>query len=210
VPLEALLPQLDRLASVVPRVGVMGTSFGAEAALLLAVRDPRVSLVVALAPTSVVWGTSDQDGNGHPVRDAKWTWGGVPIPGVPYVDSTAHGPFADAREWHEASLAACDDPDRFEIPVDRIAGDVIVSSGGDDRVWQAPAFCQEIVARRSAAGLTTTHVHHPGAGHQVVLPGGAPAPQRPRFPRGGSPEADAALGGSVLEAVLQACSDIGP
>jgi dienelactone hydrolase len=210
VPLEALLPHLDQLASVVPRVGVMGTSFGAEAALLLAVRDPRISLVVALAPTSVAWETSDQDGDGPPGRDAKWTWGGTPILGVPYVDATIRGPFADAREWHEASLGACDDPDQFAIPVDRITGDVIVASGGDDRVWQAEQFCEEIVARRSAAGLMTTHVHHPGAGHQVVLPGEAPAPDRPGFPRGGSPTADAELGATVLEAVLQACSDIGP
>lgn len=210
VPLEALLPHVERLASVVPRVGVLGTSFGAEAALLLAVRDPRISLVGALAPTSVVWETSDQDTDGHPVSDAKWTWAGEPIPGVAYADATTQGPFADARDWHEASLAACPEPDRFEIPVERITGKVIISSGGDDRVWQAPQFCQDIVARRSAAGLTTTHVHHPGAGHQVVLPGEAPAPARPDFPRGGSPEADAELGAAVLEAVLQACSDIGP
>ena len=202
VPLETFLPHLDRLASVVPRVGVMGTSFGAEAALLLAIRDPRISLIAALAPTSVVWETSDQDADGHPVRDAKWTWEGVPIPGVPYVDATMRGPFADAREWHEASLTVCRDPGRFAIPVDQIAGDVIVSSGGDDRVWQAQRFCEQIVARRRQTGLDTTHVHLDSAGHQVVLPGEAPAPDRPGFPRGGSAQADAELGSAVLDALL--------
>ena len=206
VPLESLFTHVDRLAALVPRVGIIGTSFGAEAALLLAVRDPRISLVAALAPTSVVWETSDQE-DGHPVRDAKWTWRGEPIPGVAYVDG---GEFEDARQWHEASLAACGDLTPYSIPVEEIAGDVLISSGGDDRVWQAERFCDQIVARRRAAGLRTTHVHHPAAGHQAVLPGEQPAPDRPGFPRGGTPEADAELGAELLRTLLQACSDIGP
>jgi len=206
VPLESLVTHVDRLAGLVPRVGVMGTSFGAEAALLLAVRDPRIALVAALAPTSVVWETSDQD-SGRPVRDAKWTWQDQPIPGVPYVDG---GPFADARQWHEASIAACGDLTPYTIPVERMSADVLVSSGGDDRVWQAEWFCDQIAARRRAAGRDTTHVHHPAAGHQAVLPGEPPAPDRPGFPRGGTPEADAELGAELLTALLQACSDIGP
>jgi len=202
VPLETLLPHLDRLAEVTRRVGVLGTSFGAEAALLLAVREPRISLVAALAPTSFVWETADQDAGGHPIRDAKWTWRGEPIDGVPYADQHVVGPFADAREWHEASLAACSEPSRFAIPVERIQGRVLVSAGGDDRVWQAEAFCEQIVSRRDAAGLETTYVFHADAGHRVVLPGEAPAPERPGFPRGGTPEADAEHGTAVLRALL--------
>ena len=94
--------------------------------------------------------------------------------------------------------------------MEEIGGDVLVSSGGDDRVWQAEWFCDQIVARRRAAELHTTHVHHPAAGHQTVLPGEQPAPDRPGFPRGGTPEADAELGAELLRTLLQACSDIGP
>jgi pimeloyl-ACP methyl ester carboxylesterase len=202
VPLETFLPHLDRLAEVAPQVGMLGTSFGAEAALLLAAREPRLTLVAALAPTSVVWETSDQDAGGHPVRDAKWTWGGEPIPGVPCVDQHVAGPFADARSWHEASLAGCPDPAAYAIPVERFAGQLLVSAGGDDRVWPSARFCEEIVSRRRTAGLETTYVFHAEAGHRVVLPGEAAAPDRPGFPRGGTPEADAEHGAAVLRALL--------
>ena len=202
VPLESLLPHLDRLASVAPRTGVLGTSFGAEAALLLGVRVPGISLVAALAPTSVVWQTGDLDDRGRPIDDAKWTWWGERIVGVPYVDQTAGGDFPDARTVHEASLASCPDPARFAIPVEDIAGEVLVSAGGDDRVWQAQLFSEEIVARRRGAARDTTYVFHRDAGHRVVLPGEDPAPDRPGFPRGGTPEADAEHGRAVLAALL--------
>jgi hypothetical protein len=201
VPLESLLPHLDRLASAAPRLGVLGTSFGAEAALLLALRDPRISLVAALAPPSVVWQSADLDDQGRPVDDAKWTWQGEPIAGVPYVDQTG-GHFPDARTVHEASLAACPDPAAYALPVEEIAAEVLVSAGGDDRVWQSEAFCAEIVARRRSAGRETTYVLHRDAGHRVVLPGERPAPDRPGFPRGGTPAADAELGRAVLAALL--------
>ena len=200
VPLESLLPHLDRLAEAAPRVGVLGTSFGAEAALLLGVREPRIALVAALAPTSVVWQTADLDEEDRPVDDVKWTWRGEPVPGVPYVDQTG-GHFPDARSVHEASLAACPDPSAFAIPVEAIAGEVLVSAGGDDRVWQAQRFGEDIVARRRAAGRDTTYVLHRDAGHRVVLPGEEPAPDRPGFPRGGTPLADAEHGRAVLAAL---------
>ena len=201
VPLEALLPHLDRLASVAPRIGVLGTSFGAEAALLIALRDPRVALVAALAPTSVVWQTADLDDRDRPIDDAKWTWRGERVVGVPYVDQTAGGDFPDARSVHEDSLAACADLAPYRIPVEEITGEVLVSAGGDDRVWPAQRFSEEIVARRRAAGRDTTYVFHRDAGHRIVLPGEDPAPDRPGFPRGGTAEADAEHGRAMLAAL---------
>jgi dienelactone hydrolase len=201
VPLESFLPHLDRLADLAPRIGVLGTSFGAEAALLLGVRDPRIALVAALAPTSVVWQTPDLDDRDRPIDDAKWTWRGERVLGVPYVDRAGRD-FPDARSVHESSLAACPDPAAYAIPVEEITGEVLVSAGGDDRVWPAQRFSEEIVARRRAAGRDTTYVFHRDAGHRVVLPGEDPAPDRPGFPRGGTPEADAEHGRAVLAALL--------
>ncbi len=147
VPLESLLPHLDRLASVAPRIGVLGTSFGAEAALLLGVRDPRVALVAALAPTSVVWQTADLDDRDRPIDDAKWTWRGERVVGVPYVDQTAGGDFPDARTVHEASLAACADPAPYGSR----------SRRSPARCWSAPAVTTgsgrpSASARRSSRG----------------------------------------------------------
>ena len=146
VPLESLLPHLDRLASVAPRVGVLGTSFGAEAALLLGVRDPRIAWSPHWPRPRWSGRPADLDDRDRPIDDAKWTWRGERVVGVPYVDQTAGGDFPDARTVHEASLAACPDPSAFAIPVEDIAGEVLVSAGGDDRVWQAQRFGEEIVA----------------------------------------------------------------
>jgi hypothetical protein len=59
VPLELFADALDLLAGESDRLAVLGTSFGAEAALLVAASDPRIAVTVGFAPTSVVWGGWD-------------------------------------------------------------------------------------------------------------------------------------------------------
>ncbi len=202
VALETFLPHLDRLDRDCRRVGILGLSFGAEAALLLAARDIRISVVAALSPTSVVWECPDLV-DAHPVHDAKWTWHGNPVPGVPYVDQNGLD-LADARELHEKSLAALNGSRAdHEIPVECIDASVIVSAGGADRVWPSAAFSEEIVARRSQHGQDTTYLFHPDAGHRVVLPGETPPAPRADLPPGGDPAADRALGEQVLAALLR-------
>lgn len=201
VPLDALLPHLDQLDRRCRRVGILGLSFGAEAALLLASFDVRVSAVIALAPSSVVWECPDLV-DGRPVHDAKWTWRGEPIPGVPYVDQAGLH-IADAREVHEKSVAALNGSRAdYEIPVERIDASVIVSAGGADRVWQSASFCEDIVATRTHHGQDTTYLYEAEAGHRVVLPGEEPPPPRADLPAGGDPAADRALGDRVLAEIL--------
>src|SRR5438552_1960000 len=56
VPLEVFTRATDRLiAEGCERVAYVGTSKGAEAALLIATDDPRVRVVAAISPSSVVW-----------------------------------------------------------------------------------------------------------------------------------------------------------
>ncbi|WP_267286713.1 acyl-CoA thioester hydrolase/BAAT C-terminal domain-containing protein [Kitasatospora acidiphila] len=78
IPLETFSTAIDLLrAKGAERIGVLGVSKGAEAALLLAVHDPRVDAVVALSPTSVVWANvgPGSDGEIYPYR-SSWTWRG--------------------------------------------------------------------------------------------------------------------------------------
>lgn len=204
VPLELFSAALDRLAEHADRLVVLGTSFGAEAALLVAAAEPRVSACVAFAPSSVVWAGVDDTGG----QTSHWTRGGEPLPFVPFVEDWVTDADPPAyRGLYEASLAAA--PARAAtaaIPVERIAGDVLLVAGGDDKVWPAVDFAEHISARRAAHGLATTLVADPAAGHRTVLPGEQPVAAGQSMARGGTAEADAALGAACwphLQALLR-------
>jgi acetyl esterase/lipase len=191
VPLESFDEPLSMLHERCERLVVLGTSRGAEAALLLAARHVEVDAVVAISPSDVVWAALSQD---RPQR-SSWTSAGEPLPFVPYDDEWE--PDTDPVEFvgmYEQSLETyADRVPAARIPVERIAGDVLLAAGGDDRLWPSCDFAEAIAERRTAAGLHTDLVTHPRAGHRVVLPGEAPQPAS-HLVHGGTEEADAALG----------------
>lgn len=197
MPLETFFAALDRLAPECDRLAVVGLSYGAEAALLIGAHDPRVSAVVALAPSSVVWANSGPglDGLSAPPR-SKWTLGGSPLPFVPYDPDwePAESPPAFRGLYTLSMLTFADRVAAASIPVERIDGTVICVSGGEDAVWDSADHAARIADRRTAHGLETTLVTHPGAGHCVVLPGEGPPIPRPELARGGDPGSDAELG----------------
>jgi pimeloyl-ACP methyl ester carboxylesterase len=194
VPLESFEDALSALLERCDRLVVMGTSRGAEAALLLGSVHPEIDAVVAVSAPHVVWAALSTD---RPQR-SSWTRGGEPLSFVPYDDGWE--PDTDPVEFlgmYEQSLETyADRVPAARIPVDRIAGDVLLVAGGDDRLWPSCDMAEEIVARRDAAGLSTTLVSHPRAGHRVVLPGEQPALPS-HLVHGGTPEADAELGALV-------------
>ncbi|GAW49131.1 MULTISPECIES: acyl-CoA thioester hydrolase/BAAT C-terminal domain-containing protein [unclassified Nocardioides] len=183
-PLATLHERCDRLV-------VLGTSRGAEAALLLGAMHPEIDAVVAISPSDVVWASLSSE---RPQR-SSWMRGGEPLPFVPYDDSWE--PDTDPPEflgqYEQALEKYADRVPASWIPVERIAGEVLLTAGGDDRVWPAVDFADQVAARREAAGLATTVLVLDHAGHRLVLPGEAPAPP-PRFAHGGTLEADSELG----------------
>lgn len=207
VPLETFSECLDSLAGACERIAVVGTSFGAEAALLLAARDPRVTAVVGFAPSPVVWAGVAPDGpDGEARQTSHWTAGGIPLPFVPFVEDWVPDTEPPAfRGLYAASLAARPDlTEAAAIPVQEIAGAVVLVAGGDDQVWPSGEFAATITARRRAHGLDTTLVTHPGAGHRPILPGESPIVAGQVMARGGNPEADAELGRDAWPMVSEA------
>lgn len=206
IPLEELFGALDRLGRTCDRLAVIGLSKGAEAALLTAVHDSRVDVVVAISPPHVVWANvgPGSDGRDRPLR-SSWTLGGAPLPFVPYVESWV--PRSDPpayRELYESSLSAfADAADAAAIPVERIAGTVVLVAGGDDQVWPSQQSVEVMAARRAAHGLSTVVVVEPAAGHRPVLPGEQPAPGADLM-RGGTPAADRRLGERAWSEILRA------
>lgn len=211
VRLETFMEALDLLAHECDRLAILGLSYGAEAALLTASFDQRVDAVVALAPTDVAWeGYHRHDDD---PRRSKWTYRGDPIPFVP-IDRTWEPPssvtaFVELYERSRA-VAGADAVEAAMIPVERIAGDVVLVVGGDDKVWSSSAAARHISARRDRAGLGTVIIEDHGAGHPVVLPGEVSPDLKRPYQVGGDeagPERLGALAWPVIKRVLRLGSD---
>lgn len=192
VPLESFDEPLALLHERCERLVVLGTSRGAEAALLLGARHPEIDAVVAISPSHVVWPAL----TGERPQQSAWTSGGEPLPFVPYDDDwVAETDPPEFLGMYEQSLERyADRVPAARVPVERIAGEVLLVAGGDDRLWPSLDWAEEIVRRRT--GLPTTLVSHPEAGHRVLLPGERP-PAPSHLVHGGTPEADAELGRRV-------------
>ena len=193
MPLESFEEPLADAARALRAAGRAGHVEGGEAALLLGALHPEIDAVVAVSAPHVVWAALSQE---RPQR-SSWTRGGEPLPFVPYDDDWE--PDTDPVEFvgmYEQSLETyADRVPAARIPVERIAGEVLLVAGGDDRLWPSCDFAERIVARRSAAGLRTSW--SPIAGRP---PGGAAGRGAARGLAPGArrhAEADAALGALV-------------
>ena len=118
------------------RVYVMGASRGGEAALLLGATFPQlVNGVIAFVPGSYVNSAIPDRG------DSGWTLAGRDLPYAPVSKFGAP--------------AASVDP-RAVIPVERIAGPVVLTCGEVDLEWPSCSFVDDVTQR-----LTAHHFRHP-------------------------------------------------
>ncbi|WP_309104672.1 acyl-CoA thioester hydrolase/BAAT C-terminal domain-containing protein [Microbacterium sp.] len=199
VPLELFIDELERLQRESDRVSIIGTSFGAEAALVTATITP-VHAAVAISPSSVVWG-GVQDGT----WSSHWTHEGRPLPWVPFEPTWT--PDTDPPEYrglYEASMRRdAEATAAAEIPAERISAPVLLTAGGDDRVWPSTEFASAICRRRERRGLPTMSFGAPAAGHRILLPGeSVAAAGGVAMRRGGTEGADRALGQQVWPMLL--------
>jgi len=206
VPLEVFTRATDRLiAEGCERVAYVGTSKGAEAALLIATDDPRVRVVAAMSPSSVVWANTGPglDGVEWPLR-SSWTRGGAPLPFMKY-DETWRPERRDGlityRSLYERSLqGGADTVSAATIPVEKARAEIILVAGGDDALWPSDMFARSIEERLASAGKHATLIHHPKAGHRLLFPSET-TPRSTQHAHGGSDEADAELGRSAWDAI---------
>lgn len=164
-------------------IALAGHSRGGELALLLASRFPEsVSAVIGYVPSAVVHGTLRAGRVDEPRDATAWTWRGEPLrniwQGNPFADWHAFdnppAPGAPIRqapafvnvERDAASRAAA------RIPVEQIAGPVLLISGTDDGFWPSTAYCERIEADLTAAAhrWPVEHVRNDGAGHAIGFP----------------------------------------
>lgn len=180
------------------RIGVVGTSKGAEFALLAASRMPWIRAVLAVVPSDVVW-----EGWGEgvaPGTRSSFAWKGEPLPFVPYKGfmeefaGFATGAEVRIRRPQDAGRAA--HPERVapaRIPVEDIAAPVMVVGGHDDQIWDSGGMAEAIARSRAAAGRETVALVYREAGHFLGGTGWGPTTQYNAGPSksGGTPEANA-------------------
>jgi dienelactone hydrolase len=180
------------------RVALVGTSKGAEFALIASSHFKWITSVVAIVPTDVVW-----EGWGPGVEAGKrssFALGGKPLPFVPYVGFAEE--FARFAAGQEGRMRRFQDKGRAanpaaavkaRIPVENFRGPLLIVGGHDDQVWASGMMAQNIAERRAAAGLETVALIFPDAGHALSGTGWMPTTQYnaglSKF--GGTPQANA-------------------
>jgi uncharacterized protein len=158
IPLEyfaTALAWLQRQPEVDPaRVGILGVSKGAEAALVVAARHPELKAIVAAQPSSVVWPGIIGDSRTGPIS-SSWSEQGKPVPHLPHVpyDASRGGTLADN---FAASLKAVESHPESVIPVERIAAPILLVCGEADRpppcwhttmpaTWRSVCLCRRTI-----------------------------------------------------------------
>ena len=180
------------------RVALVGVSKGAEFVLIAASRFKWITSVVAIAPTDVVW---EGWGPGvEPGKRSSFAFDGKPLPFVPYREFAEE--LAGFRTGREVRMRRFQDKGRAADPaaavkarieVEKFRGPLLVIGGHDDQVWASGMMAQNISERRAAAGLATTALIFPEAGHSLSGNGWMPTTQYNAGPSksGGTPQANA-------------------
>ena len=204
VPLEYFTRALDWLCAQprvdARRIGVLGGSKGAEAALLVASRDRRLRAVVAGVGSSVAWQGYNPKNLLNP--GPSWTKAGKPAPFVRYDTSK---PFTGLRDLYARSLAKA--PADAFIAVERINGPVLLVSGRDDAIWPCTPMSDQVMARLDHAKFRFAHTHlaYDDAGHAGFgepLAAGVKVPPALLAQAGGTAEGNLAMRADAWPKVL--------
>ncbi|WP_309627395.1 acyl-CoA thioester hydrolase/BAAT C-terminal domain-containing protein [Brevundimonas sp.] len=163
-PVGAALVWLQTRLEATGPVAIVGVSKGAELALVAASRDPRIKAVAVGVPSHLVWQGIDQTGG---ATGSSWTVGGQPLPHTPYDFSRG---FISIFALYAGAMDAA--PAEAEIPVERIAGPVLMISGQADTLWPSADMAARIERRLQAHDFAfpVVNLAYPEAGHAVFGP----------------------------------------
>lgn len=154
------------------RLGVLGSSKGAELALLAAASFPDAfSAVVADSPSSVVFAGIDRAGDG--CNRSSWSHRGRPVAFVPYPPGVrpSLGPRGLSLEpIYRTALEDADAVAAAAIPIERIRAPILLISGDKDRMWPASQMATALKGRLAEVGRAdqVVHLRYPNAGHGLT------------------------------------------
>ncbi|MGH8219472.1 MAG: acyl-CoA thioester hydrolase/BAAT C-terminal domain-containing protein [Steroidobacteraceae bacterium] len=151
------------------RVGIIGWSRGAEAALLVASREPLIHAVVAVAPSSYVWSFPSFGGPSEP--KPTWTVSGHAVPSVAPQPPKDFRPGTPIKVLFDSYLAQAELRPDAVIPVEKIKGPILLISGGDDHLSPSGEMAEQIISRLRSARFPYVyrHLSYAGAGHVAFV-----------------------------------------
>ena len=163
-PIGAAIVWLQSRPKAAGPVAIVGVSKGAELALLAASRDPRLKAVVVGVPSNLVWQGIDQSGQ---PTGSSWTAEGQPLAYTPYDFSRG---FISIFQLYAGAVNSA--PAEAEIPVERIAGPVLMISGQADTLWPSADMAARIERRLHEHDFAypVVNIAYPEAGHAVFGP----------------------------------------
>lgn len=170
VPLETFDKGLDWLKAqpnIDPsRIGIFGTSKGAEAALITASRRSDVRATVLGAPTSAVWAGFSWVFGGINSRPS-WHLDDEPYPYLPYGRPESSGGWY--YSGYANGLLSLDEHRDAIIKVENANGPVLALCGEKDTLWPACKMARQIETRAKEKGGPLVEVlAYPEAGHVSV------------------------------------------
>ncbi|HEY3948835.1 acyl-CoA thioester hydrolase/BAAT C-terminal domain-containing protein [Phenylobacterium sp.] len=210
---------LHRNPAVDPRfVAIYSESRGTEPALYAAATTGGVDAVVARSPSFALWGGVSAN---HLPGKPAWTVAGKPLPAIPntlypgfiaaYLGDRLTGRPVRQTPLFLEDLAHFGDTARVEIPVERIAGPLLLLAGAGDQIWPSAMMAGRIEARRRRFGRAGADqlVVYPGVGHAIPY---AYLPVRKRdaagpFAVGGAPPGETRAQADAWPRILRFLTD---
>lgn len=163
------LDWLGRQPQVDPeRLGVMGTSKGGEAAMLIATRHPELRAVVGFVPSNVVWPGIDLAEPWRMVNiQSSWSEEGDPVPALPYGRSGG----SDLKATYDVGLDQLGEHPDAAIPIEESSAPVLTVCGVEDSLWPSCRMSEALRERSESAGGPPVEVlAYDDAGHFGVGP----------------------------------------
>lgn len=182
------------------RIAAMGSSKGAEVALILGATFDSIKAVISFAGSSMAWEGAMERRNGVVVDPlaykSGWTFRGQPLPYVPKTASEEAtrrvvADSARSRALFEPGLSQKEAVEKATIPVEHIHGAVLLFSGKEDVAWPSTPMSDMVVARLRLFHhrWPFRHVAYDSAGH-VFEEGYLPTPAFSAV-QGGTPAGNA-------------------
>lgn len=163
---------LTRQPNIDPNgVGIIAGSKGSEAGLLVASLNPKIKVVVSIAPSaSVFWGIRGPGGKDEIV--SSWSYQGQDVPFTPIAST--RDTIMKAMQTHRfitlyQEAIAGPEAARGIIKIEQAKAAILLVSGKNDDLWPSRQMAETIVKRlqQQQYPYTVEHLSY-DAGHNVI------------------------------------------